>query len=128
MTAKKSPVLRRRDKFPLFWSKECIFAHLAFCVLHIIDMSVPIEAESFLHDVKQLMLETMIWLNVWQTGEFSCKLQVNSTQMAGLGGMEQDGTCSQLSFSVQWDGYIIWKHFLKIPLLLCFNGCSRNCR
>lgn len=39
---------------------------------------MPIEVESFLHDVKQLILETMIRLNVWQTGEFPCKLQVIS--------------------------------------------------
>lgn len=83
MKKKKSPVLRR-DKISLFLYSDPgrVYLHTLHyvhytCQWHVCDM--PIEAEPFSHGVKQLLLETMI--SVWQSGEFTCKLQVNSIEM-----------------------------------------------
>lgn len=79
MSNKKSPVLGGWAKIFLYSDPGSVYLHL--CTTHVIDMCVTCQLRQnlFVYDVKQLMLETMIRISVWQT----CKLQV-----ADLGGME----------------------------------------
>lgn len=83
MSSKKSPVLRRRGKVLLCSDPGSVYLHILHFVhfirhWHVCDM--PIEAEPFTWccPSKQLMLETMIKPSVWQTGEVTYKLQVDS--------------------------------------------------